>query len=248
MDTQIGEGLNLDREWAVERIRSHNGSGNEAIFEIEWKSGDITWLPYYQVHHLQALDNYLEILGVQDISRLPKGKGNPPREDSQIFLGAVSSQTGPSSSTFLRHSFPIIPVSPKHGPRQFPLSFIQFVDINFDISFSHPYSSLLSVDLASFSPRDVLSYTNDFPPHIFAPILEMLNSIQHPRFLRISKHQYAINNPDSTHRWYVHVGQIMNYMAFDKFLREGKNLSDFPGIPLGYVDFAVAFNTDRHCS
>ena len=35
----------------------------------------------------------------------------------------------------------------------------------------------------------------------------------------------------------------MNYMAFDKFIREGRNLSDFPGIPLGYADFAIAFNT-----
>ena len=49
LDTQIGEGLSIDREWAVERIRSHYGSAKEAIFEIEWKSGDITWMSYYQI-------------------------------------------------------------------------------------------------------------------------------------------------------------------------------------------------------
>ena len=35
----------------------------------------------------------------------------------------------------------------------------------------------------------------------------------------------------------------MDYLAFDQLLREGRNLTDFPGIPLGYVDFVVAFNT-----
>jgi hypothetical protein len=71
----------------------------------------------------------------------------------------------------------------------------------------------------------------------------MSDSINHPRFTRINKNQYVINNPDCRHRWYVHVGQVMNYLAFDKYLREGKNLADFPGIPLGYTDFAIAFNT-----
>ena len=64
MDTQIGEGPNIDREWAVEKIRSHHGSAEESTFEIEWKSGDITWMPYYQVQHLQALDNYMEVIGI----------------------------------------------------------------------------------------------------------------------------------------------------------------------------------------
>jgi hypothetical protein len=71
----------------------------------------------------------------------------------------------------------------------------------------------------------------------------MSDSINHSRFTRLNKNQYVINNPDCQHRWYVHTGQIMNYLAFDKYLREGKNLADFPGIPLGYVDFAIAFNS-----
>lgn len=54
--------------------------------------------------------------------------------------------------------------------------------------------------------------------------------------------EYAINNPGAQ-CWYVHVRQIKNYLAFDKTIREGNNISNFPGIPLGYIDFAIAFNT-----
>ena len=48
MDTQLSDDFDND-EWAVDRILSHHGSRTEATFEILWKSGDVTWLPYYQI-------------------------------------------------------------------------------------------------------------------------------------------------------------------------------------------------------
>jgi hypothetical protein len=74
MDTQLA-GEDDGDEWAVDRILSHHGSGTEATFEILWKSGDVTWLPYYQITHLQALTDYLELLKVRKIAKLPKGLG-----------------------------------------------------------------------------------------------------------------------------------------------------------------------------
>ena len=50
MDTQV-TGPD-DDEWAVDKILSHHGAQTDATFEIQWKSGDITWLPYYQITHL----------------------------------------------------------------------------------------------------------------------------------------------------------------------------------------------------
>jgi hypothetical protein len=94
-DTQIGDGPNIEKEWAVKSIQSHYQSSEDAIFEIEWKSEDITWMPYYQVKHLQALDDYLNLLEVNKISELPKGKGKPPREDPQVFLGALAIGSAP---------------------------------------------------------------------------------------------------------------------------------------------------------
>lgn len=90
MDTQIiGEGIR-DDEWAVDGIKSHAGAKANALFEVQWKSGDVTWLPYYQITHLQALTDYLDLLGVKRVSKLPPGSGQPPVDDPQIFLGALS--------------------------------------------------------------------------------------------------------------------------------------------------------------
>ena len=89
MDTQLGSIPETEGEWAVDRILSHAGPKNDPVFEIKWKSGDITWLPYYQISHLQALTDYLDLFGVIKVSKLPKGTGKPPHEDPQIFLGAV---------------------------------------------------------------------------------------------------------------------------------------------------------------
>ncbi|KAF9470999.1 hypothetical protein BDN70DRAFT_766601, partial [Pholiota conissans] len=64
LDSQItGEG-DPENEWAVDKILSHSGSKENAIFEIQWKAGDITWLPYSQIQDLQALPIYLDLLGV----------------------------------------------------------------------------------------------------------------------------------------------------------------------------------------
>ena len=89
MDTQIGAIPGTEGEWAVDRILSHAGSRADTVFEIKWKSGDITWLPHYQITHLQALTEYLDLLGGKNIHDLPKGTGRPPRDDPQLFLGTV---------------------------------------------------------------------------------------------------------------------------------------------------------------
>ncbi|KAF9491805.1 hypothetical protein BDN71DRAFT_1375167, partial [Pleurotus eryngii] len=57
-------------EWAVNKIVNHHGFKTDAMFEVEWTSGDITWLPYHQVSHLQALDTYLEALRASSIRKL----------------------------------------------------------------------------------------------------------------------------------------------------------------------------------
>lgn len=55
LDSQVFEINDADPEWAVDEIISHSGSGEASLFEIVWKSGDVTWLPYDKVAHLQAL-------------------------------------------------------------------------------------------------------------------------------------------------------------------------------------------------
>ncbi|KAJ3500546.1 hypothetical protein NLJ89_g9745 [Agrocybe chaxingu] len=84
--TQIVPGNDSEREWAVDRILSHSGSRNDSIFEVQWKAGDITWLPFTQIEHLNALKDYIDLLGIDSISKLPPGSGKPPQDDPQIFV------------------------------------------------------------------------------------------------------------------------------------------------------------------
>ena len=44
------------------------------MFEVLWKSGNRSWIPYLEVRNLEAFDRYLELQGVQRIEALPEGK------------------------------------------------------------------------------------------------------------------------------------------------------------------------------
>ncbi|RPD78727.1 hypothetical protein L226DRAFT_433430, partial [Lentinus tigrinus ALCF2SS1-7] len=52
LDSQIADLEDLDGEWAIDKIVSHRGNGEDALFEAVWKSGDRTWVPYSAVQHL----------------------------------------------------------------------------------------------------------------------------------------------------------------------------------------------------
>jgi hypothetical protein len=71
-------------EWAVDRIVSHSGKGRDAVFELLWKSGDITWIQYHEIRHLEALSVYCEAMGITKITQLPIGTGGRPEFDEEI--------------------------------------------------------------------------------------------------------------------------------------------------------------------
>ncbi|EIM89393.1 uncharacterized protein STEHIDRAFT_38838, partial [Stereum hirsutum FP-91666 SS1] len=64
------KGFGKTAQWAVQKILSHRGNAKQAYFEIEWTTGDRTWLPYHEVQHLPFLAEYLEALDISDISKL----------------------------------------------------------------------------------------------------------------------------------------------------------------------------------
>ena len=65
LDTQLGNADSTKGEWAVDKIPGHAGLMGDAVFEICWQSGDTIWLPYYQISHLAALQQYLDVLGIK---------------------------------------------------------------------------------------------------------------------------------------------------------------------------------------
>ena len=58
------------KEWIVDRITTHHGKGMGSEFQILWKAGDRTWASYREVAHLNALDRYCELMGVENASEL----------------------------------------------------------------------------------------------------------------------------------------------------------------------------------
>ena len=218
MDTQIAGEDDSDNEWAVDRIKSHSGTKSNAIFEVLWKSGDITWLPYYQITHLQALTDYFGLLGVSKISKLPNGLGRPPVDDPQVFLGLISPETSAEMSTSC-------------------LPFPSPVSV---------YKRLVLAARSLISP--FLSDTNNPPTVTIDLdqlniVMRKHRGIDHPSFTRISPTHYLINDPAASKALpgTLHVGQIADYLTFDEQLRT-HGISELQSVPHGFDDFAYLWN------
>jgi hypothetical protein len=61
-----------DQEWLVEGILAHKWDKDQLSFHVQWNLGDTTWEPYTTCKDLQALDDYLRLLGVDDPFHLPR--------------------------------------------------------------------------------------------------------------------------------------------------------------------------------
>ena len=99
LDFQIGLPELSEEEWTVDHILSHSGTGENSIFEIKWKAGDITWLPYNKISHLEPLEAYLQLLEMDNISNLPMRTGVPPDDDIQVALPEISILGFPNNYT-----------------------------------------------------------------------------------------------------------------------------------------------------
>jgi hypothetical protein len=60
-----------DKEWVVSSIEYHKWSP-VLMFKVRWELGDLTWEPLDVVEDLEALDDYLELEGVQEPSDLQR--------------------------------------------------------------------------------------------------------------------------------------------------------------------------------
>ena len=215
MDTQIAAEDATDDEWAVDHIKSHSGSKSDALFEVQWKTGDTTWMPYYQITHLQALTDYLDLLGVSKISKLPIGTGRPPTEDLQVFLGSIS----PSLSSDPSSLCTLVP-SPTFLFK--PLTFTVFPP-------PQPAKSN-----SVFNPTPGFDTIYIMPPRN--------RCVVHPFFTRISSTHYLITDPDNSFATVIHVGQIADYIKFDDQIRATGGLATLQSMPIGFVDFAHLWN------
>jgi hypothetical protein len=214
MDTQLGMDSQTDGEWAVDRILSHAGSRTDSVFEIKWRSGDVTWLPYYQITHLQALTDYLELLGVDNISKLAAGKGTPPPDDPQIFLGAITFYQNSPSCLFL----PTLLT---------PLRYL---------------NQLIKSMATRFYITTILSFNSPTLDFDTMPTMPGRYGVDHPSFSRLSPTEYLMRVPGAYTTAIVHVGQIALFLQFDEEVRLRRGVKGLESVPVGYAEFAEAWN------
>lgn len=65
-------GVPDDTEWLVDEIIGHRWVDRKIEFLVKWSLGDPTWEPYAECHELEALDTYVELMGVASWRLLPK--------------------------------------------------------------------------------------------------------------------------------------------------------------------------------
>lgn len=148
LDSQIAELEDREGEWAIDRIVAHAGSGENAIFETLWKSGDRTWVPYSAIPKLGVVAEYLELQGVNRIADLAQGAGTPPSNDPQVFLGCLD--LGKAAPIREDH---ISVRKPRSGTLSTPLTHFsgRFCDCTHLPYLRHSTHSLLPPHLTSFT-------------------------------------------------------------------------------------------------
>ena len=221
MDTQVGLPPDAKGEWAVDKILSHSGSKTNSTFEIKWKTGDVTWLPYYQITHLQALTDYLELLGKSRISKLPQWAGHPPWNDPQMFIGAVS-----------------VDQLSNHFCTSHILDSIKtHLQTTTDYLIAH-FWSIISHSPSFVSPTiDIQSLT--MPPHL-------LSSVSHPWFIHIAPTCHLIKDPGSKLQTTLHVEQIAEFLKFNEQVCKRGGISGLQSLPLEFTDFLITWNTGTY--
>ena len=71
-------GMPEDIEWQVEEIVGHRWNSDRLQYLIHWTAGEHTWEPSESCDELQALDDYLALLGVDSPNHLPRrGRDTP---------------------------------------------------------------------------------------------------------------------------------------------------------------------------
>jgi len=65
----------------------YQGPHSDATFEVQWASGDRSWVPYHDLERLRPPDDYFEVLGVDCVEFFGRVSEASPGDDPQVFLG-----------------------------------------------------------------------------------------------------------------------------------------------------------------
>ena len=65
-------GMPSDLEWQVDEIAGHRWDKDKLELLVHWTAGEHTWESIEECSELQALDDYLQLLDVEDAAHLPR--------------------------------------------------------------------------------------------------------------------------------------------------------------------------------
>ena len=88
-EEQVPDLSDTGKEWAIEKVLAHRGSHSDASFEVQWVSGDRSWVPYSDLEHLRPLQEYLEAIGVEGVENLWGATEPLLDDDLQVSLGHI---------------------------------------------------------------------------------------------------------------------------------------------------------------
>lgn len=223
LDTQLGTAESDEAEWAVDKILSHSGSKSDAIFEVKWRSGDITWLPYERVSHLTCWPEYLVVMDVSDVESLTEGSGKPPKIP-ELIVGGVNIEIEAlkrtrvsklKSSSNISH-FPTLPTLP---PKK---------------------SHFIKENLASSIFPTLSLYPNNY--HLDYPIMIPKTPLNHLYLRRVNAGCFEMKDPHGPELAIFSAEQVRFFIRHDRVLRttDGPYLE----VPGGYDHFAHLYNSD----
>jgi hypothetical protein len=179
-------------------------------------------MPYFQIQGLQALLSYLEVLGFNSISELTTGKGKPPQNDPQVFLGNIQFTSG-----------------------TVPAKSYNFGDSS--LSFPNSPSCLLSIPSVASTSTMTKSSLPSFKRHSIQAdpsIPAAFRTVPHPYINRISDALFIVtDNFSSPIQHYTYpAAAIFACLIHDSAIRnDPTKMKDQPS-PIGYDVLARVYN------
>jgi hypothetical protein len=111
---------------------SHSGRGQDAVYKVQWSTGDVTWVPFIELKGSAVLDEYDEAMGIRDKKKNgmhgPELGMSPIRVEGQSEWGKVKAETGGSD---LRR--------PEWGRKTRNIYLTQTTMPRLPVPFSYPY-------------------------------------------------------------------------------------------------------------
>ncbi|KAJ8473319.1 hypothetical protein ONZ51_g7961 [Trametes cubensis] len=238
LEHQVADFGERSDEWVIERVITHQGRGEDALFEVLWRSGDRTWVPYSDIRHVHAMGEYFEALGVENIGQLPPGSGQPPKDDPQIFLGnlrPVRAGRGRGQFKGKPHPCPVLPRKssrlPSRTRRLLPPSLPRSPPLTSSIWHSQLIHRLFLESV----------------PFILHALLLIMVFTRHSFLERLPNNHLVLRSGTSGHRVQYTPEQVRLYSRFDRAIRLGRLEGAGHLSPAGYAEFRDLWAQDDDC-